>query len=817
MLVNGHDVVTAAKWLAKRAGIAWPQNGEEHEYEKGLSQELERRVQYWAKNLRPEHAEYLTGRGLTEQFVREYGIGYCSIKVPADAETARALGLLIDVDGKRSWYVPHNRLTIPIFQYGKPVQVAFHMPGGKPKYMYPKDTPKPLAKSFRNGEIPFLVEGPFDYLSLLQVGLPAMLSFGTQLSEAQKEQLRRVKNFTIAFDADEAGRSAAHSLAMEFFPAARIIDLPEGRDVNDLLRELGPDKFKDFMVQAAGQAKDALDMSLARLREEPDNKSTRQDVLSLISRMPGEVGRDVKVDELAKILKPLGVSKVSIRQEVKRYAEASGAGGESDEKPTQAQVLLGLAEEAELFQSPEREVWATFPVQGHKETGLVKQSAFKSWLRRRYHDLTGGKVPGNQALQDALGMVEAKVLESAPVKQVFLRVAAHEGNVYIDLCNESWQVVEVTPSGWRVIDDSPVKFRRARGMLSLPMPKTGGSIADLRPFLNVDDDGWTLGVSWLLAALNPNGPYPVLCFLAGEGRGKSTQTRMLRAFVDPAIAALRGAPQDERELAVAAYNSWALSFDNISYLPGWFSDALCRLSTGGGFSTRELYSDAEQVLFDQKRPVIVGGIVEVISRPDLLDRTLLITLPPFPENARKEEKVLWQEFDAISPKVFGAVLDVISVGLSRWPDVRLDALPRMADFARWIVACEPALPWEEGKFLGVYAKAREDATARAVTGDLVASAVQNYLQQEPMFEGTMSGLLAVLETCIPERARKTKGWPKTPQGLSGRLRRAAASLERLGINCVFDIRQPGSGDRLVRIVPLDMNLLSQEVVPRDPF
>ena len=231
--------------------------------------ELERRVQYWAKNLRPEHAEYLTGRGLTEQFVREYGIGYCSIKVLADAETARALGLLIDVDGKRSWYVPHNRLTIPIFQYGKPVQVAFHMPGGKPKYMYPKDTPKPLAKSFRNGEIPFLVEGPFDYLSLLQVGLPAMLSFGTQLSEAQKEQLRLVKNFTIAFDADEAGLSAAHSLAMEFFPAARIIDLPEGRDVNDLLRELGPDKFKDFMVQAAGQAKDALDMSLARPERSP--------------------------------------------------------------------------------------------------------------------------------------------------------------------------------------------------------------------------------------------------------------------------------------------------------------------------------------------------------------------------------------------------------------------------------------------------------------------------------------------------------------------------------------------------------------------
>lgn len=821
MLCRGWDLVAATRWLGDRVGIPWPKKDEENkrEYEKQMNrmQEIEKRLSYWAGNLEPEDKEYLKRRGFTEEFIKERGFGTCSQRMPKDLKAARELGLLIDTKDGRSWYMPHGRLVLPLFQYGKPAQVALHKPGGEPKYLYPAGWPKPLIRAYKRGEVPFLVEGVFDYFSLLQVGLPALASLGTQLSKEQREQLaHQVPGFIIAFDGDEAGQEAAWRLAKEFFPAARVIDLPEDRDVNDLLRELGPDKFKDFMVQAAGQAKDALDMSLARLREEPDNKSTRQDVLSLISRVPDEVERDLKVDELARTLKPLGVSKAAVRQEVKRHAEASG-GGEGDETPTQAQILLSLAEEAEIFQTPEHEVWATFPVQGHKETGLVKQSAFKSWLRRRYHDLTCGKVPGNQALQDALSMLEAKARENAPVKQVFLRVAAHEGNVYLDMCNEPWQVIEVSPSGWRVMDDSPVKFRRARGMLPLPFPKRGGSIVDFRPFLNVDDDGWILVVSWLLAALNPHGPYPPLCFLAGEGRGKSTQTRMLRAFVDPAIAALRGVPQDERELAVAACNGWTLSFDNISYLPGWFSDALCRLSTGGGFSARELYSDSEQVLFDQKRPVIVGGITEVMSRPDLLDRTLLITLPEFPENGRKEEKLLWQEFDEAHPKIFGAILDAVSVGLSRWPDVRPGSLPRMADFVRWIMACEPALPWEEGEFLRAYAEAREDATSRAVTGDLVASAVQEYMQREPMFEGTMTELLAVLEACIPERAHKTKAWPKTPQGLSSRLRRAAASLERLGISCVFDIRQPGSGDRLVQIAPLDMNLLSQEVVPRDPF
>src|SRR5262249_26089478 len=139
------------------------------------------------------------------------------------------------------------------------------------------------------------------------------------------------------------------------------------------------------------------------------------------------------------------------------------------------------------------------------------------------------KSPSSQAIQDALGVLEGKALYDGPEYPVFTRLAEHNDAIYLDLGNAAWQTVEITSSGWCVVNTPPVKFRRAKGLLPLPVPVVGGSLAALRPLVNLaDEDDWRLVVSWLLAAFRPTGPYPVLVVYGEQGSAKSSLVRVLR-------------------------------------------------------------------------------------------------------------------------------------------------------------------------------------------------------------------------------------------------------------------------------------------------
>lgn len=511
--------------------------------------------------------------------------------------------------------------------------------------------------------------------------------------------------------------------------------------------------------------------------------------------------RDQLIFTVARLLKPAGVRAETIRKAVRDVLEEDEAPEtpeEEKEKTTQGQYLIQLAAEAELFHAPAGDCYASFPVADHIETCSLKAKGFRSWLRQRFYAQTG-KPPGAQALQDALGVLEAKAQFEGPELPIYARLAAKDGNIYIDLCNEKWEAVEVTPAGWRVVNNPPVKFRRARGMLALPCPVAGGSIEELHKFVNVPDEaGWRLVVAWLVAALRPTGPYPVLLLQGEQGSAKSTTARALRSLVDPNTAPLRTIPRDERDLMIAAGNGWLLSFDNLSGVQPWLSDAFCRLSTGGGFSCRELYSDDSEIIFDAMRPLVLNGIDELTSRHDLLDRALILNLPAIPEDRRQSEAAFWIELEAARARILGALLDAVAAGLRNIDKIRIDRLPRMADFAKWATACESALPWPAGGFLEAYAGNRADAVELALEADLVAVAVRALLARSKAWEGTAQELLNELNRLVPESARKTKAWPGTPKVLGNRLRRAATFLRKVSISVDF-YREAGSGKRLLRL------------------
>ncbi len=436
------------------------------------------------------------------------------------------------------------------------------------------------------------------------------------------------------------------------------------------------------------------------------------------------------------------------------------------------------------------------------ETYPVRSKGTRLWLTRRYYQ-EHGKPPGAQALQDALGILEAKALFDGSERAVHVRAAGHGDALFFDLANEAREIVRVSKDGWEVVSEAPVRFRRPKSMRPLPRPVEGGSVDDLQRFVNVKDEGdWRLAKGWLVQALNPTGPYPILIVEGEQGSAKTTAARILGAVLDPSATPVRTLPKNEQDLLIAAKNALALRFDNLSGLHPGMSDALCRLSTGGGFATRELYTDSEEAILEAVRPVILTGIAGIATRADLLDRAIVLRLPKISEENRRPEKVLWAEFEAVLPGILGALLDAVGVAMRELPSVVLPSFPRMADAALWATAAEGALGMSPGEYMEAYTRGRREVNELALEADAVATAVAKLMEARDEWIGTAAELLKALRTHADEDVRHYKTWPRQPQHLSRHLKRLAPVLRAEGIE-VEDLPRQGSErkKRIFKIKP----------------
>jgi hypothetical protein len=463
-----------------------------------------------------------------------------------------------------------------------------------------------------------------------------------------------------------------------------------------------------------------------------------------------------------------------------------------------AEMLTQIAACCELFHTATGTAFADLLIDGHRETWPIRSKRFRGWLRRCYYEATGDALSGH-VISSELDLLEARAQFDAPERLVHVRVAEHEGHVYLDLADEHWRAVEIGPDGWQVNKYPPARFRRPAGVLPLPVPERGGSIEALSPLLNLSSrNDFVLVVAWLLATLRSRGPYPLLAISGEQGSAKTVLSKMLKALIDPNVAPVRALPREERELMIAANNGHLLAFDNLSGLPGWLSDAFCRLATSGSLAVRQLYSDDEEVLFQAARPLLVNGIEDVISRPDLADRGIFLMLAPIGEQQRRSEAELWCEFEIARPRLLGALLDAAVRGLRTLPNVRLTSLPRMADFALWATACEPAL-WPTGTVAGAYDANRRAAVEGIIEVDPLAVCIRKLMAARGSWVGTASDLLrAATDLADDEISNKCPGWPKNPGTLAGRLRRAQTFLRVLGIEISFS-REGRAGTRTIRI------------------
>ncbi len=431
---------------------------------------------------------------------------------------------------------------------------------------------------------------------------------------------------------------------------------------------------------------------------------------------------------------------------------------------------------------------------GHLEHVRTDSTPFRNFLQARTYALQGGGLSG-QVQQRLVHLANALAAVGGDVRRPWRRVALGEdGAIYLDLGGGDpageRRAVRIAVDGWRVVPaaEVPVIFLRDPYALPLPVPEVdAASAADLLAFVNADDgDDLALLWAWIMCALRPfaeGGAHPILLLHGEQGSGKSGATRVLQAIIDPSALTGRSPPRrdDERDVYVSLANRLLFVQDNLSSISDFMADCYSRIATGGGFSTRALNTDSDEVVFTAVRPILMNGIPStLLGRPDLADRAISIELRPLAQ--RREEAEMAADFARMRPGLLGLLCDGLSSALRNLPTTRIPDPPRMIDACTWAEAAAQGLGIEPGRIAAAWRANRGAADRAALEVDDVAQAVVALLQEETErsgareWKGSPADLYRRLAELVPERVARGPLWPKNAAGLGTKLRRIAPGL-----------------------------------------
>ena len=461
------------------------------------------------------------------------------------------------------------------------------------------------------------------------------------------------------------------------------------------------------------------------------------------------------------------------------------------------QELLAIIREQEFWHDKKNQPYLSVTIKGKQRNLKPNSNDLRVWLCYEFSKRKS-YIPSKSAIDDVLRVCEGLAVYEGQQYETFNRVGKCDGKTYIDLSNSSGDVVEITPNGWSIIRHSPVKFLRPSGFEELPRPLRKGSIAELRPFLNLaTDQDFVLVVAWLLMAFHPGGEYPVLVLNGQQGSAKSTTTNFLKRLTDPNEAAVLSGPKSQDDFCVLANNNRVLVFDNLSHINGWLSDSLCRAATGGANKKRTLYTDCDETILRFCNPVILNGIGDIVTRADLLDRCISIDVPLIEKRIASSR--LNEQFESAYPRILGAIFDATSWALAN--PVVPDDLPRMATFAKWMASAEPEFArqwnsepqdfiWEQGSFLEIYRDNILKSSSTALDQHAIVPELQDLIRKTGFWEGSATELLEALQRSASHSRRTSRDWPKGAISLGRLLIRLAPSFSKIGI----DVRQRRSSD-----------------------
>ena len=472
--------------------------------------------------------------------------------------------------------------------------------------------------------------------------------------------------------------------------------------------------------------------------------------------------------------KPSGVLLSDIDDATRPDSEIGG------ERNVAAAVIALAVDRCELFyDSNTRDAYLT--VKDSNDTLKIGSTACSEWLSYEYYKGSGHSSASEGAIKQASCTLSGLCKFEGTSERVFMRAAKHEGTgaYYLSMGDEKNRAIELTITGWRVLDKPPVRFCRSPLMAAFPEPVAGGDANKLWEFCNIPEEHRFLVLAWILECWRVDTPFPVLEVNGVQGSAKSTTTSKLRLLVDPSTVNLRSAPKSVEDIFVGAGNNWLLAYENLSYLPAKYQDAFCTIATGGGAGGRQLFTNGEEFLKEVKRPIIINGIPSLITAQDLTERSIHLELPRVERYLCEGD--LQRGIEAALPEIFGGLLDLFVKTLAMLPTVKTSGRERMVDFCLLGEAMALSMGHKEGTFLELYNENRKDSVLRSIESSPVASAVLEMAEESPLdtvFHGTYKQLLDKL---IPYKGRDNEGWPKSPKGLSNALKRNIPALQDAGV------------------------------------
>lgn len=455
--------------------------------------------------------------------------------------------------------------------------------------------------------------------------------------------------------------------------------------------------------------------------------------------------------------------------------------GKNEDKKGQIDILIDIVEDIETYRTSMDETYVTIQIRENNVN--VKSERFKKWIVSQFYNIES-KIPTNDNIAKIILFLESRAMNEVNEVLVERRCATVDNCIYYDLKDDSCNVVKVSRDGWEIIKDPPVIFARTKTMYRQVTPERNGNLDILdKWFRYKDENHLILQKVILVASLIPNIARPIQVLHGEKGSSKTSTMKLVRDIIDPAIVPVVSIPKTIDDLAVYISKNYVPCFDNIDTISNQVSDLLCIAVTGGGHTKRKLYTDdEEQVMFFQ-RFIVLNGINVVATRPDLLDRCILLELERIPPNERKEEKVLREEFDKDKPIILGAIFETLSKAMSIYDQVELNNLGRMADFTRWGYAIAEVLGIGGDKFLEAYLNNQNNANIEALESHPVGFAMYKFMEDKTVWSGSPTKLLSELEIVAGfEKIDTTNSnWAKTPNVLSRRLNEIKSNLLDVGI------------------------------------
>jgi hypothetical protein len=372
-------------------------------------------------------------------------------------------------------------------------------------------------------------------------------------------------------------------------------------------------------------------------------------------------------------------------------------------------------------------------------------------------------------IKTATVYLDGLAAQSGQIRSLDNRIGKNEDGILIDAASEHGEAIKITTDGWQVVDEPPVMFRHFEHQL--PFIAEIGYKRDFDDYvelMNLSSPEDKLLFSGYAATLFiPEIDHPILMPIGPQGSAKTTMSMMTKMLIDPSKTPLLTMPEKAEKLPLIFHFHYFPIFDNCNYFSQEVSDMFCRACTGGGISTRKLYTDMDEVTFSFHSPIILNGISAPSMSQDLMERSLIVSLDRILEQNRKEKSIIEAKRDALLPKVRGYLMGIVADAMGAEP-YQTTMLPRLADFARRADACCVAMGYKQGEFMEAYLNLTREAAKEAVRSDPVADALLEYLEVNGSWDGSASELLKVLGE-IAGQNTKSPHWPKDSTRLSDSL------------------------------------------------